>query len=149
MSVITLLTQSSEQKRLPRVTRVYVCKSPETRHIRAIERACDPLRHFPHTPASVFMCCRAAVCDYACLMFACCWKCHGCFTATSVIGFAGSGEGGRDDRKVRPLNPSWFSLASAAAAAQLCAWTAWRRVEGPAPPLGKLLYEWKYGHAAV
>lgn len=41
------------------------------------------------------------MCDYACLMFTRCLKCHGCFTATSVICSAGGSEGGGDDRKVR------------------------------------------------
>lgn len=108
MSIINLLTQSSEQKRLPRVTRVYVCNSPEQRrwHIRGGERACNPLRHSPCVRASVSMCCGAAVCDYAWLMFARCLKCRDCFTAASVICSAGSSEGGRDDRKVRRLNPN-------------------------------------------
>lgn len=83
--------------------------------------------------ASVFMCCGAAVCDYAWLMFACCLKCHGRFTATSVICSAGSSVGGGDDGKVRRLNPNWCPLTSVVTTAQLCALTAWRAAELPAP----------------
>lgn len=61
---------------------------------------------------SVFMCCRAAVCDYACLMSGCCTcsKCHGWFLqkhlpTSSVVSFcsAGSSEGGRDGLDVSGL----------------------------------------------